>query len=142
MPTLAPCKIRLSHAPVSRVVTVNGADVPLPVDYLTLLGCEPLEGLDYCFKFLSVDDNHEWEGQVVEFMRYDQSWVNSAVISLPTDRARKLLPIAVDAGGNYLYLDLTTSPMRVVDVSYASGAISKVANSFGEFIDILYRVEE
>ncbi|MCC9607730.1 SMI1/KNR4 family protein [Blastopirellula sp. JC732] len=124
------------------VVALESGETALPADYIAFLSYEAPSDLELGFKFVQADAKQQWEGQVVEFMRYESGGIDSAVMAPTDDEDRKLLPIAADAGGNYLYLDLMTSPMRVVDVSYETGTISQVASSFGEFIDILYTLDE
>ena len=122
-------------------VSLNGCEVALPRDYSAFLGCEPPRDFEFGYRFIDAQTNEEWEGQVVEFMKYKQEDIGRAVVALPSEPARKLLPIAVDAGGNYLNLDLTFCPMRVLDLNYQSGVLSVVAESFGEFINKLYLIE-
>lgn len=129
--------------PLSRlVITLEDGVVPLPDEYLRLLSYELPEGRELGFRFTMTGTQEEWEGQVTEFIRYEQSTVESALVADPADPRYKLLPIATDAGGNYLYLDVTRNPMCVVDVSYESGAKSRVAGSIGDFIDMLYPIDD
>ena len=101
----------------------------MPDEYLRLLSYELPEGRELGFRFTKTGTQEEWEGQVTEFIRYEQSTVESALVADPADLRCKHLPIATDSGGNCLYLDVTKNPMCVVDVSYESGAKSRVAGS-------------
>ena len=123
-------------------VNIDGRTESLPEDYLLFLTYKPPKGLELTFKFIESTSSEEWEGQVVEFMCYDESNIDRAVISVPNNPARKLLPISVDAGGNYTYMDLASETKQILDVGYNSGAISVVAPSFGEFLNLLVVEEE
>lgn len=121
------------------LVRVDERSVELPTDYADFLQYSPPDNLDLSFKFRDSLTNEEWEGQVVEFMQYDAASVREAAIAPPDQPHRKLLPLCCDAGGNYLYLELTAVPMCVIGVDYAKGTESIVAQSFTDFVDALFR---
>lgn len=114
----------------------------LPADYLTFLSFQPPEELNLTFRFTESTTSQEWEGQVVEFLQYHESDINQSVVALPGNPERILLPISVDAGGNYSYMDLTSETKQVIDVGYQTGAISILARTFGDFIDMLVEEDE
>lgn len=114
----------------------------LPDDYLTFLSYEPPEDLNLSFKFIESTTSQEWEGQVIEFLHYTASDINQAVVAVPDNPERILLPISVDAGGNYSYMDLTSASKQIIDVGYGTGAISFLAETFGDFIDMLQVEDE
>jgi hypothetical protein len=121
------------------VVDLDGTRVPLPDEYVSFQSFRPPASLELGFAFINAE-GEQWEGQVVEFMKYKQETINQRVVR-PSKYDLPLLPIAVDAGGNYLFLVLCRNPMPVVELNYSSGLLSTVANSFGEFLDRLYQVE-
>ena len=129
-------------APLQLSVSVNGQNRKLPDAYTYLLSHQPPEDLELGFKFIEATGNEEWEGQVIEFMRYDETNIQDALVSPPTNPTRQLFPIAADAAGNYVYLDVTTEEMPIIDVGYESGALSVVAGAFTEFLDKLYLMDE
>lgn len=112
----------------------------MPPEYLELLTYDPPKLLELGFSFVA-SDGETWEGLINEFMQYadEEDMANSIVRVGPH---QTLLPIAVDAGGNYLYLDLSTNPMRVIDVSFSLEAATIVALDFNAFLDLLYDLSE
>jgi hypothetical protein len=119
-------------------LVIGGRDVPLPSEYIAFLGYTPPDDVALGFKFVDSETGEEWEGQVSEFMRYSEETVNDAVVSTSSVPGKKLLPIAVDSGGNYLYLDLVQDQMNIIDVSYSSGRVSVIAKNFSDFLNLLY----
>ena len=83
-------------------------------------------------------DGRTEEGTVSEFS-FRGSVTASDLISqvVSPDSKRSFLPIGCDAGGNYTYIELSAEGQPVVDIDYSSGSISRVANSFHDFIRIL-----
>jgi hypothetical protein len=116
---------------------ILGREIKLPPDYLHFLLYEPPQRLNLVFEFVRSDTQEVWEGQVTEFVRYDNRSISDALVKPSWSPETYLLPIAVDAGGNELYLNVSADPMPVIDVDYGSGAVSIVAPTFGEFIDLL-----
>ena len=123
---------------VPLAVSIGGRDISLPDDYLAFTCYDSPHNMELGFVFTPAGEAEEFEGQVTEFIRYDTATISSAILSSPSSPNQLLLPIACDAGGNYLYLDLTKSPMAVVDVNYATGKLSVIADSFNEFVEMLY----
>lgn len=128
--------------PLQLSVSIDGHDRKVPKSYAYLLSHQIPEDLELGFRFFEVTSSEQLEGQLVEFMRYNATDIQDALVSPPSAPARQLLPIAVDAGGNYVYLDLTNEEMPVIDIGYETGAMSVVAAGFAGFLDKLYLMDE
>lgn len=92
------------------------------------------------FKFRRGPSRDEWEGQVERFYDYGKD-PRMLDRSLLKSDERILLPIASDAGGNEILLDLSAAGQPVVDHDYQTGELSIIAPTFDAFIDSLYDVE-
>lgn len=118
--------------------TITAAGLFLPSDYLLFLGRTLVEPVSLCYKFVPSASNDEWEGQVTEFADYSANPIElTAAIVRPSGRA--MLPIASDAGGNWLLLNLDRNDPAVYDLASSSGALSAVAPTFSSFLRLLYR---
>ena len=112
----------------------------IPESYIQSLGFMPPNGRMFGFKFRREKGGEEWEGQVERFYDYgSQPTLLENSILRPGDR--RLLPIATDAGGNELFLDLHSPGQPVIDQDYQTGQLCTIAPSFEAFIDGLYDVD-
>lgn len=112
----------------------------IPTSYVQFLGHIPPKGRMFGFKFRREIGGEEWEGQVERFFDYgSQPNLLEDSILRPDDRV--LLPIASDAGGNELFLDLHAVGQPVIDHDYQTGQLSAIAPTFEAFIDSLYEIE-
>jgi hypothetical protein len=117
--------------------TIDVTGTQLPESFLRFLQFSPPPKMELGFRFTHPSSGDEWEGQIVEFMFYSDEELGKALCTVHAGQGGTLLPIAADAGGNYVYLDVSQSPMSVVSV-VDSGDLVVIANSFDEFIDKLY----
>lgn len=119
---------------------LSSEGLSLPEDYLDFLNFVAPARINLGFRFCHADSHEEWEGQVSEFVDYSTrpQLLADAVIQLGELR---LLPIAADAGGNFVYLNLRPGNHAVVDQDYRTGTLSVIANSFSEFVRLLYVAE-
>jgi hypothetical protein len=120
---------------------IASAGVRLPDAYLDFLQFDPPADLNLAFLFVDPTTGEEWEGQIVEIMAYTDDQLDRAVVTISRGGQRIILPIACDAGGNYLYLELSQSPPRVV-TSSDSGSVVVVAPNFEAFMESVYLGEE
>jgi hypothetical protein len=133
---------RLTH-PIDREkfnAVVAAAGLFLPPDYLQFVGYS-LTGADtFVYRFISAKSNAEWEGQVAEFADYSAGPCE-LVAAVVRSMEKVMLPIAADAGGNWLLLHLDQDDPAVYDLDYSSGDLSAVAPTFQSFLHLLHREE-
>jgi len=117
----------------------------LPVAYLEFLCFREPAVMPLVFPFIRAD-GEEWEGCASEFCNiapHEDSLSDLAAQVIRPEHypGRVLLPIGVDAGGNYFYLDFSAGEPTVVDTDYGTGAVSQIASDFASFVDKLRRGE-
>ena len=120
--------------------SVRKQGLDLPSAYVQFLCFSPPKGKIFGFKFKRGTGGEEWEGQVNTFFDYAE---NPAVLepSILRSHSRLLLPIACDAGGNEIYIDMLSKGQVVVDHDYQTGELSIIAPNFEAFVDGLYEIE-
>lgn len=114
--------------------------IALPNSYVQFLAYAPPAHRMFAFKFHRGADNVEWEGQVERFFDYGRD-LKTLEKSLLRSDDHLLLPIANDAGGNEVLLDLLSPEQPVVDHDYQTGELSIIASTFEAFMNSLYSVE-
>ncbi|PSB59332.1 SMI1/KNR4 family protein [Chamaesiphon polymorphus] len=100
------------------------------------------QNIVFGYSFINSQSHEEWEGQIESwiFDEFDNlEEICSSTINL---LSRVFLPIANDAGGNYIYIEISKPNQPVVDVSYSTGVISEISSSFEEFLDKIYPYDE
>lgn len=119
----------------------------LPEEYLKFLEYQQPNNVSFAFKFIHAASGEEWEGCICEFFNIapcgdDLSSLENTVVRTDQYPNSLFFPVASDPGGNYIYLDLASTRMPVVDVDYQSGVLSQIAPDFGSFLDKLYDADD
>ena len=114
----------------------NATGFTLPPEFVAVMGFALASDSPLGYKFLHHQSGEEWEGMLTEFAIWP---IESEVVK---HDGRSLLALGADPGGNYVYLELSAEPMRIVEVEYSSGTISVVADSLSDFLQGLYVSEE
>lgn len=133
---------RLTH-PIDREkyhAVVAAAGLFLPPDYLQFVGYSLSRPETFVYRFKSAKSNAEWEGQVAAFDDYSAR-PSELVAAVVRRKGNVMLPIAADAGGNWLLLHLDQGDPAVYDLDYSSCDLSAVAPSFTSFLGLLHRAE-
>lgn len=117
----------------------------LPASYVDFLCFREPPEMDLTFVFVNANGD-AWEGSLTELCNVEPhggslDYLAKQIIQAEPYPGRFFLPIGVDAGGNYLYLDLSKTPPEVVDVDYGTGLVSTVAQDFDTFLQLLKPAE-
>jgi hypothetical protein len=96
----------------------------------------------FCYLFIDSISHEEWEGQVQDWILNNLEDLKSLPSMVIQQSDKLFLPIASDAGGNYVYIEISKESQPIVDVSYSSGAISEIASSLESFLEKIYLDDE